>query len=249
MRTRLLLGTFCCFLMLLGSPSLWAQAYQLTPGLDISLGLGSAGMNVGALFLKKSLRPLPDSLILSLNAEDVPRFDRLATSNWRPAVARSSDWVVGGSMLLPLSLTFSARAQGQRAALGLIWLQTFTLNYALTEFVKIGFRRIRPYAYYPNRSMRLSFFDSQHRRRDARLSFYSGHTSTAAAMTFLFAQTYQDLHPGSKATPYVWTAAVLYPAVVGFMRVHAGKHYPTDVLAGLVAGALVGVLIPRLHRR
>jgi undecaprenyl-diphosphatase len=30
--------------------------------------------------------------------------------------------------------------------------------------------------------------------------------------------------------------------------VRAGKHFPTDVLAGAVAGAGIGIIVPHLHR-
>jgi undecaprenyl-diphosphatase len=31
-------------------------------------------------------------------------------------------------------------------------------------------------------------------------------------------------------------------------RVRAGKHFPTDVIAGAFAGAGIGVIVPHLHR-
>ena len=36
---------------------------------------------------------------------------------------------------------------------------------------------------------------------------------------------------------------------VGIERVAAGRHFPTDVLVGVVAGTAVGVLVPYYHRR
>ena len=42
--------------------------------------------------------------------------------------------------------------------------------------------------------------------------------------------------------------AALAPATVGFLRVKGGKHFPTDVLTGLVVGAATGYLVPRLHK-
>ena len=35
---------------------------------------------------------------------------------------------------------------------------------------------------------------------------------------------------------------------VSVQRVRAGKHFPTDVLAGAFAGAGIGVVVPHLHR-
>jgi membrane-associated phospholipid phosphatase len=38
-------------------------------------------------------------------------------------------------------------------------------------------------------------------------------------------------------------------AAVGGLRIAAGKHFPTDILAGAAVGSLVGYLVPRLHLR
>jgi membrane-associated phospholipid phosphatase len=37
-------------------------------------------------------------------------------------------------------------------------------------------------------------------------------------------------------------------AFVSYERVRAGMHFPSDVVAGSLAGAAVGVLLPHLHR-
>ncbi|MBP7433432.1 PA-phosphatase, partial [bacterium] len=34
----------------------------------------------------------------------------------------------------------------------------------------------------------------------------------------------------------------------GILRITAGEHYPTDVIAGAVLGSLTGLFIPLLHK-
>ena len=57
-----------------------------------------------------------------------------------------------------------------------------------------------------------------------------------------------DFYPDSKAKPIIWTSAALIPAITGYLRVKAGRHFTSDVLVGFLVGAAVGWVIPELHR-
>jgi len=83
--------------------------------------------------------------------------------------------------------------------------------------------------------------------RDARLSFYSGHASTtfAAAVggAYLFSQSSDD----PVARTAVWASSLMLAGATSNLRVRAGKHFYSDVLAGAAIGTGVGVLVPALH--
>ena len=83
---------------------------------------------------------------------------------------------------------------------------------------------------------------------NAKLSFYSGHTSTAAAMSFFVAKVFSDYLPNADVKFVIWTSAVVYPALTGLLRQDSGSHFPTDILIGYVTGALIGYFIPVLHK-
>jgi membrane-associated phospholipid phosphatase len=46
----------------------------------------------------------------------------------------------------------------------------------------------------------------------------------------------------------LYTGAAVPPAIVGYYRLEAGKHFKTDVITGLVVGALCGIIVPEFHR-
>jgi len=81
---------------------------------------------------------------------------------------------------------------------------------------------------------------------DTRLSFYSGHTSSAFVAAAA-AGTIADFHhlPHRK---WIWASGLTFATATGVLRVTADQHYATDVLTGMAAGTLAGWLIPKLHK-
>ena len=74
-------------------------------------------------------------------------------------------------------------------------------------------------------------------------------TTKPAAFTFFIAKVLNDYHPNVKddLNTVIWSIAALIPASTGYLRIQAGKHFPSDVIAGYIVGASVGFLIPHLH--
>jgi membrane-associated phospholipid phosphatase len=66
--------------------------------------------------------------------------------------------------------------------------------------------------------------------------------------SFFVAKVFADYYPESPWKPLMWAAAAGIPAFTGIMRVKAGEHFPTDVIAGYTFGALLGFFIPHMHR-
>ena len=76
-------------------------------------------------------------------------------------------------------------------------------------------------------------------RMPSSTSFPSGHSASAAA----FAIAVGDVLPALRVP--LRAAA----SVVAFSRVYTGVHYPSDVVVGAAAGALLGRLVSRTGRR
>lgn len=130
---------------------------------------------------------------------------------------------------------------------GMLYAESASITLALTNMVKLAVRRPRPRAYI-DAEANAGNEDYTNTSTDSALSFFSGHASMTATIgataTYLaFTRSPRSARP--------WITLALATAVTSFVsveRVRAGKHFPTDVIAGSVAGAGVGVLIPHLHR-
>lgn len=171
-------------------------------------------------------------------------IDRGSALNWSPAISTTSDAVLLTVTVLPALFLSEHHTGRDIKTLLIMYAEVFTFNYGLTEFAKSSVNRARPYVY--NQDVPMGVRTGSFSRK----SFFSGHTSQTAAASFFFAKVITDYHPtlrpGLRAGLWIFAAAI--PAVNGYFRVWAGKHFPTDVITGYVAGAATGWLIPQLHR-
>lgn len=205
--------------------------------------IGGAGLTLFAanLGLSAGLQPLDQTAIALLNTQDIARFDRSAAFRYSPDAGRRSYLALAsaGALAGAAGLLTPSR---DWPALGLIWLETNLTALGGTLAFKNGVRRARPFVYNPAAPLELKM------EKDARRAFFSGHASLAAANAFLAAQVFEGYFPESQLRPLIWGLAAAIPAWAAAERYFAGKHFPSDLLAGYAYGALCGWLIPRLHR-
>ena len=220
----------------------YASPYELTLGGGLAVGgVGAAAGGLGQYFSGR-MAPLTAAEVAVLGRGDVWAFDRLATRKRNRIALVISDVTGYGATVLPASLLASGRVRDNAADVGLLYLQALLLNGGLTQLVKNTARRPRPYTRNPGVSL------AQKQVKDARRSFFSGHTSNAAVNAFLTARVYADFYPDRERRGWVWVSAAVLPAVTGATRVLSGNHYWTDVIVGYVVGAGIGVLVPQLYR-
>jgi membrane-associated phospholipid phosphatase len=201
---------------------------------------GGAVMGIGGLVLINNVTPLTIAEIEQLDPNDINSFDRHSVGKYRDV--RSGDALLYGSFLLPFTFLASERTRQDWKRLGVIGIEVLLIQAGLNAIIKAGIMRTRPYAYDPNTPI------EKKTNKDARLSFYSGHTSTSAAISFYVAKVFSDYLSDMTIKTFIWSGAALYPALVGYLRQDSGHHFRTDVITGYAIGAMIGYLIPELHK-
>ncbi len=226
------------------NPALFAQSpYTVHWKKEIPYAATAIGLNLGGAYLALQVEDLTPLQIAALDARDVNGFDRFATENLSNTFARASNVLEISTQLAPVLLLCGNRPRKHFGHIMALYAEATFINTGLTIVAKMSFRRTRPFVYNDEVPLEEKF------GRTARASFISGHTSTAAVGTFFAAKVFADFYPDSKWKPVVWGAAAVIPGVMGYFRVAAGKHYPTDVMAGYLVGGAIGILVPHLHKK
>jgi len=186
-----------------------------------------------------------ESELMNLDRNDIFFIDRGATDNWSPASHYISNVVRSTSILFPAFFLTDHHTKNEISMLLVMTLEVLSTNFGVTMLVKNIVNRPRPFTYNTNLDI------SIRSNKNDKLSFFSGHTSHTAAFTFFIAKVMTDYHPNAKGKfkAIVWSGATLIPTATAILRVKAGKHFPTDVIAGYIVGASIGFLIPHLHKR
>ncbi|MEM0995918.1 MAG: phosphatase PAP2 family protein [Bacteroidota bacterium] len=237
---------FWMCLLLLPGITLSGQSvpvYRLDSLGDGIAGAVALGFGLGMQRVADNIVGPDEAFLAGLDPMDVNAFDRPATARWSPAASTASDWTMytaGFGAIAGMLLDRQMRSSW--GTWTVMFFETFLINHGLTFVTKTQTRRVRPLAYNPTVPA------ERKARGDVFQSFYSGHTSFTAAAAFLAAKIYHDHHRDSKWRFLAWSGAGILTGATAYLRVAGGKHYPTDVIVGAGAGALVGILVPEFHR-
>jgi membrane-associated phospholipid phosphatase len=205
----------------------------------VLIGSGTAAA-VTALVILGNVQTITLEEINSLNPADVNGFDRGAIGPYKEDYA--GDILLYSAYLLPLTFLANEEMNKDFLDLAVMYGEVLLIQGSINGIVKGTAQRIRPYVYDANSPI------SEKTTDKARRSFFSGHTSITAAITFFTAKVFTEYIEDNTARILIWSGTVLYPALVALLRVNTHWHFPTDVMAGYVFGALVGYFIPELHK-
>ncbi len=219
-----------------------AKTYNWSWKTDGAILAGSMAGYAGSQSLKSQAQQATYEDIINLDGNRVWGFDRGAIKNYSYSAASLSDLFLYGSLSVPLIAHFDKGVKNEKGAVLGMMFESLLINQSITNSLKATTHRYRPYTYNTALSEDITVNPT------AKQSFISGHTSSVATATFFTAKVLTDLHPESKLKPLIWASAIVIPATTGYLRYRAGKHFPSDIIAGYGVGALVGFFVPHFHK-
>jgi len=228
---------------LLVSPAAGGDRYELDTGREVAIYSAGLLTGLGAYGVSAGLEPLTDQQIASADLADVIGFDRISTRLWSPTADKVSDILAYGLLATPALLYTETGAGMSGGDLTVMYSQMVLLEQATVFLIKGAVGRARPFVYNDDPRIPAEYRRSQTAVR----SFPSGHTATAFAGAVFTGEIYARLNPDDPARHWVRGTTLLLAATTGWLRIRAGKHYPTDVIVGAIIGSLAGWGIPRLH--
>ncbi len=187
--------------------------------------------------------------INALDRSSVSSFDRSAfnqDASKADMYDRDAAIVLATTVTLPAVLAFDKKIGKDWSRMLFMYLETISIVSNVYTYSIIGPShqdRFRPVVYYTDVPLK-DRVDGNNRN-----SFYSGHTASTAAASFFMAKVYSDYHPELGAKKYLlYAAAAVPPLILAYCRVKGLRHFPSDTMVGFGVGALVGILVPEIHR-
>ncbi len=207
------------------------------------VGTGLAGQAIGQYRLTQMEPARPEDL----RRADLAPWDRWNAGTWNPRADALSDlttWGVGGAMLY---------ADAWHAARGttswrpfwedfLVLGQALAWNSAINLNIRAERVHARPFVYGDNAPA------ADRRKAEAAGGFYSGHASAAFLGAVYVSTVYPLRHPEFEHRGWLWAGSLTAATGAAALRVAAGKHFPSDVIAGAGIGSLIALGFVQLHR-
>lgn len=238
---KIILSLLCLSLVI----STYAQdsPYKTNTWKDGAYIAGAVGLNVLGFTFIQNKESLNESELNALNKNDIWGIDRWAAGNYSEDADAVSYIPFYAALGMPLAFLPSKAERNNFGQISVLFVETMATTGVFYTMTAGLIDKSRPLVY--NKDLPTS----ERAEGGAQRSFIAGHTAVASAGTFFAAKVFNDFHPDSKAIPYVWGGATGISALMGYLRIKAGKHFLTDNIAGFVVGAASGILIPELHKK
>ena len=225
------------------------NVYKINRIVTGSIGLG--GSLAGYFGIKKvrNKADISEEIVLGLDKYDVNRFDRVAlfqNPESRKRANSISDIGQYITFFAPVLLLADKRINEHWLDIGLLYFETQAISILIYGWSPLGpqfIDRYRPETYYDELSLK------NRQSGQNQNSFFSGHVLVTSTASFFMAKVICDFHPELGRKKWlVYGAALIPPALVGYFRVKALRHFPTDIIAATAIGGTIGFFIPHLHK-
>ena len=220
----------------------------VTTSTIIAAGLATDAFAISRI---KDKPDLTNAELLALNRTEINSIDRWALqqnpSKYQMYSKLSDEIEPPLFLILPALLVFDKKIP-KKDWLNILfmYIEGHTITFTFYNYSWLGptfQNRFRPLTYYAQLPLETRM-DGGNRN-----SFYSGHTASVAFTSFFVAKVYCDYHPNLGAAKYLlYTAALIPPLAMGYLRVKALAHFPSDDMVGLSLGAAIGIILPELHK-
>ena len=218
------------------------KMYRMKYGIDIPIIAVGGAATIYSFTIIYTKKNTPEATILALNKNNIPAFDRWATQYHDPNMDKISYYPFYACMPLPALLFIDKNMRKDAGQITTLYLEAFAFTGVLYAGSVYYADRFRPDVY--NTSLPLSYRENGNYRN----SFFAGHVAVMATSTFFMAKVFDDYHPESNWKWVMYGGATAATLGMSYMRLEAGKHFPSDILTGAIIGTTSGILTPMLHK-
>jgi membrane-associated phospholipid phosphatase len=205
---------------------------------DVSITIGAAGGAYLLSLLRHNAEPDP------WRRELLGSVDARVKRNYSERMRTMSDVGLVTSVVVPAALALGTDFDRGAAERGLVYTESLAGALLLVSATKTLVGRPRPYTYSADPRAQAH---ARRKGRDARRSFFSGHSTTAFASVAAGAALYAGHESDRTRRAAAWGSGALLAAATANLRVRAGEHFYSDVLVGALIGTAVGTAIPAVH--
>ncbi len=218
------------------------EVYKLNLAVDIPI-IAVAGGWSGFAFTKiYSKDRSTEEEISNLDKADIPKIDRWVAGNSNEKAEKASDYLFYGSIPYVFTLFLDREIRRDGLKVGLLYLEAMSITGLFYTGTVYLVDRYRPETYNTDLPV------GERTSGNYKDSFMAGHPALVATSTFFAASVYDHYHPESNFKYAVYGVAVAATGATAYLRLIAGKHFPTDLATGVAIGTLSGLLVPRFHR-
>jgi hypothetical protein len=201
--------------------------YKLNPAVDIPVVAAGTGWTIFAFTQIYNKEPSTEQQILSLDENDIPKFDRWAAGMSNPTADKNSDYLFYGSIGVPFLLLFDKGIRQDAGKIAFMYWEAMAVTGLFYTGTVYFVDRYRPETYNTTIPVQKRMGGNY---KDA---FLAGHPALVSTAMFFTAKVYSDYNPGSKLTYVLYAAAigatglpftcVILPESISFGSPHRGN--------------------------